>query len=69
MDGMDGFELLRQIRLLAQGAGGSLPVIALTALDGEANRARISNAGFQAWLPKPFSPSDLLKTILTVFNG
>jgi DNA-binding response OmpR family regulator len=68
MDGMDGFELLRQIRLLAPDAGGSVPVIALTALGGEANRARILNAGFQAWLPKPFSPGDFLRTILTVLN-
>ena len=69
MNGMDGFELLHQIRLLARGAGSSVPVIALTALGGEANRARILNASFQAWLPKPFSPGDLLRTILTVING
>jgi len=29
---------------------------------------KISAPGGQAWLPKPFSPGDLLKTILTVFN-
>src|SRR5215471_18108493 len=50
MDGMDGFELPRQIRVLPPGAGGSLPIVALTALGREANRARISNAGFEARL-------------------
>jgi DNA-binding response OmpR family regulator len=69
MDGMDGFELLHEIRLLARGAGSSVPVIALTALGGEAIRARTLSARFQAWLAKPFSPGDLLKTILVVLDG
>jgi CheY-like chemotaxis protein len=31
MPGMDGFELLREIRALGPDAGGSVPIIAMTA--------------------------------------
>ena len=68
MPGMDGFELLRKIRALGPDAGGSVPVIAMTAYGGHADRARILNAGFQGCLPKPFTPDKLVETILTVLN-
>jgi CheY-like chemotaxis protein len=68
MPGMDGFGLLREIRALGPDAGGSVPVIAMTALVTPADRARILNAGFQAYLLKPFSPDKLMQTILTVLN-
>ena len=68
MPGVDGFELLREIRALGPDAGGNVPIIAMTALVAEADRARILNAGFQAYLPKPFTPNRLVETILTVFN-
>jgi CheY-like chemotaxis protein len=68
MPGMDGFGLLREIRALGPDAGGSVPVIAMTAHITHADRARILNAGFQAYLPKPFTPDKLVETILTVLN-
>jgi CheY-like chemotaxis protein len=68
MPGMDGFGLLREIRALGPNAGGNVPVIAMTALVTYADRARILNAGFQACLPKPFTPDKLLEAILTVLN-
>jgi two-component system CheB/CheR fusion protein len=68
MPGADGFELLRQIRALGSAAGGSVPVIAMTALVGQEERAHILDGGFRACLPKPFSPDRLLSTILTVLN-
>ena len=68
MPGMDGFELLREIRALGPNAGGSVPVIAMTAYVTHADRARMLSAGFQACLPKPFTPDKLVKTILTVLN-
>ena len=68
MPGMDGFELLREIRALGPNAGGSVPVIAMTAYVTHADRARILNAGFQGCLPKPFTPDKLVETILTVLN-
>jgi CheY-like chemotaxis protein len=68
MPGMDGFGLLREIRALGPDAGESVPVIAMTAHIAHADRARILNAGFQAYLPKPFTPDKLVETILTVLN-
>jgi CheY-like chemotaxis protein len=68
MPGGDGFELVREIRLLESDAGGSVPVIGMTAFLTPANRARILNAGFQACLSKPFTPSRLVETILTLLN-
>ena len=69
MPDVDGFELLREIRALGSEAGGSVPVIAMTAFVTYADRARILNAGFQACLPKPFTPDKLVETILTVLDG
>jgi len=69
MPGMDGFEFLREIRALGPDAGGSVPVIALTALVAQADRARILNSGFQAYLPKPFTPDRLVEMILTVVSN
>ncbi len=68
MPGMDGFELLRAIRALGPEAGGSVPIIAMTALVAHSDRARLLNAGFQACLSKPFTPAKLVETILTVLN-
>ncbi len=66
MPGMDGFELLRKIRALGSESGGSVPVIAMTAFVTPADRARLLDAGFQAFLPKPFTPDKLVEAILAV---
>jgi CheY-like chemotaxis protein len=63
MPGMDGFGLLREIRALGVDAGRSVPVIAMTAVLMPDQRAHILGAGFQACLPKPFTPDKLLETI------
>jgi CheY-like chemotaxis protein len=68
MPGMDGFGLLREIRALGPDAGGSVPVIAMTAFARLGERVDMLDAGFQACLPKPFTPDKLLETILTVLN-
>jgi CheY-like chemotaxis protein len=68
MPGMDGFELLGEIRALGSAAGGNVPVVAMTALVTHADRLRMLNAGFQACLPKPFTPDKLVQTIRTVLN-
>ena len=68
MPGMNGFELLHEIRALGSASGGNVPVIAMTALVTHADCARMLNAGFQACLPKPFTPDKLVETILTLLN-
>jgi CheY-like chemotaxis protein len=60
----DGFELLRKIRVIGPAAGGSVPVIAMSALVTHAS-ARMLEAGFQACLAKPFTPDKVVETILT----
>jgi CheY-like chemotaxis protein len=69
MPGRDGFDLLRDIRALAPDAGASVPVIAMTALVTRLDGARFLNAGFQAFLPKPFNPDKLVETIQKVLTS
>src|SRR6201984_3114768 len=68
MPDRDGFDLLRDIRALGPDAGGSVPVVAMTALVSRSARARMRDGGCQACLPKPFTVDELLETILTVIN-
>jgi two-component system cell cycle response regulator DivK len=58
---MDGYEVTRQIK--ADPAMRSIPIIAVTshALDGEEQTARA--AGCDDYVPKPFSPRQLLAKI------
>jgi CheY-like chemotaxis protein len=69
MPGRDGFGLLLDVRALGPEAGGSVPVIAMTALVTPANRARILDAGFKAILPKPFGPDQLVEVILQALDN
>ena len=69
MPGMNGFELLRAIRAFGPDAGGNVPVIAMTAFAPNVDRARILNSGFQACLPKPFTPDKLAEVILMALNN
>jgi CheY-like chemotaxis protein len=59
----DGFEMLRDIRAL--GNDGNIPVIAMTA---QVNSELTLAAGFDAFLPKPFTPNDLFWTIRSVLR-
>ena len=69
MPGMDGFELLREIRALGTERAASVPVVAMSAFFTDADRRHLLDAGFKAYLPKPFSPERLVETILTVLNN
>ena len=68
MPGMDGFELLDEIRALGPDAGGSVPVIAMSAFFSQTDRARTHYAEFRACLSKPFTPDKLVDTILSVLQ-
>jgi CheY-like chemotaxis protein len=63
MPGEDGYVLLRRIRELGT-PGRLLPAIALTAHAGVQDQARALAAGFQAYLPKPIEPAELVRTIM-----
>ncbi len=68
MPGGDGFQLLREIRELEKGRDRGVPVIAMTALMSQADGRRILDAGFSAYLRKPFTPARLLETIRSVLS-
>jgi CheY-like chemotaxis protein len=67
MPGLDGFEATRRIRAMA-GRGATLPIIALTALQGARLRQRCAEAGFSAVLEKPVN-LDRLTTALSRWIG
>lgn len=64
----DGFEVLHEIRALGPADGGTVPVVAMSALVTHAD-TRLVVAGFNACLPKPFTADQLVETILTVINS
>jgi len=61
MPGASGIEILTALRLDPLTA--TLPVILLTGKEEEADRARAASLGAYAFLVKPISPPQLLKTI------
>jgi len=69
MPGMDGYMLLRQIRLMSPEQGGKILAIALTAYAGEGNEQRAMAAGFQAHISKPIDPAQLIETIANLVQA
>ena len=65
MPGMDGYELLENVRALEPELGQT-PAIAFTAAATNIDQARAQQAGFKAHLAKPIDPNKLVKTILEV---
>ena len=63
MPGMDGLEVLRRIR-----ARGQLPVLMLTARGDEADRVVGLELGADDYVPKPFSPRELLARLRAVLR-
>jgi two-component system response regulator CpxR len=63
MPGLDGFEMLRHFRRRSQ-----TPVIMLTARADERDRIAGLDAGADDYLPKPFSPDELLARIRAVLR-
>jgi len=63
MPKMDGFAVLRQIRRRSP-----VPVIMLTARTEHGDRIEGLNAGADDYLPKPFSPEELLARIQAVLR-
>ena len=59
MPRVDGYSLVRMLRHLP-GAMADVPTIALSGLNLPQDRARAAQAGFGAFLSKPFSPSELV---------
>jgi PAS domain S-box-containing protein len=60
---VDGYDLMGRIRKLSPSAGGITPAIALTAYARSEDRMRAFGAGYQAHVPKPIEPAELVATI------
>jgi CheY-like chemotaxis protein len=65
LDG-DGYELIRQVRQYEAQHGGFLPAVALTGYARAEDRARVLEAGFQAHVPKPVDPVELIAAIASI---
>jgi two-component system response regulator CpxR len=63
LPGLDGFELLRQVRRRS-----SVPIILLTARTEKADRIMGLDAGADDYLPKPFDPEELTARIRAVLR-
>jgi CheY-like chemotaxis protein len=63
MPNMDGYQLIREIRLRSADQGGTIPAVALTAFARSEDRRRALLAGFQNHVTKPVDPGELLAVI------
>jgi PAS domain S-box-containing protein len=63
MPDMDGFELIRRVRLLDDARSGQLPAIAITAYARPEDRQRSLLAGFHMHLSKPIEARELVASI------
>jgi len=66
MQQVDGFELLRRVRLMGEGRGGYVPALALTAFACSEDRTHALRAGFLVHVSKPVEPSKLVATVASV---
>jgi signal transduction histidine kinase/ActR/RegA family two-component response regulator len=63
MPGDDGYELIRQVRMLPSDAGGLLPALAVSAYARESDRRQALAAGFRVHLAKPVVAADLVDQV------
>jgi signal transduction histidine kinase/ActR/RegA family two-component response regulator len=68
MNGLSGYDLVRQVRDLSPQDGGRTPALALTGSSQAVDRTRALAAGFDLYVPKPVEPSELL-TVLSSLRG
>ena len=63
MPDVDGYDLIRAVRVLGTRRGGRVPAVALTAFARSEDRARALRAGYQAHVAKPVDPDELVATV------
>jgi two-component system, cell cycle response regulator DivK len=63
---LDGWSTLRELRADPTTAG--VPALALTGHVSEADRVRAREAGFEAFLPKPVPPSEVLDHVRRIIG-
>jgi len=65
----DGYALLDAIRKCNLEYKGFTPVIALTGYASPEDQERANAAGFDAYLPKPFNPDDVVTALTRALRG
>ncbi|WP_151638921.1 MHYT domain-containing protein [Noviherbaspirillum aerium] len=66
MPDMDGYEFMRQVRMLSEARGGNVPALALTAFTRSDDRMRALRAGFNSYMSKPVEPPALLAAVASL---
>ena len=66
MPGVDGYDLIRQVRGLPPNRGGKIPAIALTAYTRTEDRLHSLRAGYDMHVPKPVELAELVAVAATV---
>ena len=66
MPGIDGYDLIRQVRRLPPERGGKVPAIALTAYTRTEDRLQALRAGYDMHVPKPVELAELAAVAVTV---
>jgi PAS domain S-box-containing protein len=69
MPGEDGYSLISKVRDLPPAEGGTTPAAALTAYASTRDRSRALETGFQAHVPKPVLPSELIAIVAALKSG
>ena len=69
MPGLDGFEVLKQIKALDAASGRATPVLAITAFTSVEYRDRCLAAGFSGHLPKPYNAAAMIKAVASALAG
>ena len=64
MPGMDGYELIRELRIHEEGSGRRLPAVAVTAFAREEDRQRVLREGYSEHVAKPVNTARLLGVIM-----
>ena len=66
MPGIDGYDLIRQVRGLPSNKGGKVPAIALTAYTRIEDRLQALRAGYDMHVPKPVELTELVAVAASV---
>jgi PAS domain S-box-containing protein len=66
MPGMDGFDLIEQVRALDDAGVRDVPAAALTAYARPEDRTRALHSGFEMHLAKPVDPAELVASVATL---
>jgi CheY-like chemotaxis protein len=64
MPGMDGYDLIRELRLRETDSGQRLPAVAVTAFSRDEDRQRVLREGYHEHVSKPVNTARLIGVLL-----